>query len=195
MPFQQLKTTVASGAKKAVVAAISGAMLVSACATDGLDRPLTAEEKIGGCIAMIAVGAVLGAVIGNNTGSGDAGDGAMVGAVLGGGACAVWLAFQNEADQKRIAEMRNAAAQSGQEQQAQWVNARGQQVAFRVATSDTSTVRIQPAGEGAAPAERLCRTNNETATAGGMSESTSYLVCRNDDGSWSPQVAAKAPRT
>ena len=63
--------------KKTMIAVAGCGLLAAACSTTGH----TERNAAGGA----ALGALAGAVIGNNVGAGDAGTGAAIGAVLGGG--------------------------------------------------------------------------------------------------------------
>lgn len=175
-----------------LTSAIACSLMLSACATTGMERttPLTPQQKIAGCIATVAIGALIGGVIGNNTGSGDAGRGAAIGAGVGAGACAVWLAFEAKADQERIARLQITAAQTGVAQSDSWQSPRGQGLQYSVSPSAATSL---PVKVGEAQETRVCRTMNGSATVGNRTEAMETLYCRDTDGNWAPAVRAPAP--
>ena len=82
-----------------ITASSLGLLALGACTTTGnVERNAAAGAVIGG---------VAGAVIGNNTGSGDAGDGAAIGAVIG-GAAGAYKGYRDDKDQ----ELRKGQSQS-----------------------------------------------------------------------------------
>ena len=68
---------------KSWIALAGASALVAACSTYNTTSPVTRDAAAGA-----ALGALAGAAIGNNTGSGSAGTGAAIVAVVGGIACA-----------------------------------------------------------------------------------------------------------
>ena len=163
-----------------MVAAVAiGSVALSGCATLGTSSgPKTIEEKIATCAAMVVIGAGLGAIIGNNTGSGDAGRGAGVGAAVGLGACAIWLAYQNEADQARIRDAQLLAVQTGQPQTAEWISP-VDNLPRKVTVQPSTETRMFYTPEGGTEEERTCR-------AGGR-----HLgVYPQEGSSWEPEGAA-----
>ena len=91
---------------------VSGVLAISACATTA--EQTAVQRAIGQCAVTVGGGALLGAVIGNNTGDGDAGTGAVIGAVAGAGACAFLLYRASEQDKQRIRELELAALNAEQ---------------------------------------------------------------------------------
>lgn len=165
--------------------AMAATLTVSGCATMNSNTPLTTEQKIAGCVATIAAGALIGAVVGNNTGSGDAGRGAAWGAAAGGAACAVWLAFENEKDKRRMAEAQLAAIQQNQTYTDTWIGDDNRpRTVTVVPSSETSYVPAAAPSETGAPAPRICRPVSTTATVAGNSETMEEIWCRNDAGDW-----------
>jgi len=158
----------------AIVAAAS--LAVSACATTGSGEPLTVEQKIARCAGMVLVGALVGTLAG-----GDDRRNAAIGAGLGGAACAVWLAFENQRDRERIAQMQLAAASTGQTQAQRWIG-EGQDTRQRDVTvaASTQTEMVLPGAQ----ERRICRTLNTTASVDGRSDSMSEVWCRGSDGNW-----------
>lgn len=177
--------------RKMVAIALAGCMSLSSCATTagGRTQPLTPGQKIAGCVATIAIGAIIGGVIANNSGSGNADRGIGLGAAAGAGACAVWLAFEARADRERIARLQQAAMTSGQPQSETWQNQSGKVVRYSVAPSAETSVPIQTQ---AGQESRQCRASNETADANGQAQSMQTLYCRNPvTQAWEP--ATRAP--
>ena len=169
---------------------LSAVMMLSAagCATTG--EPLTAEQKMVRCGAMVAGGAILGGVIGNNTGDGDAGTGALVGALAGGGACGVWLAFQNEQDKRRLMEARLAALEQGQSVEESWTGTDGR-VRSVVVSPSTDTQMIPTSQvESADKQVRVCRTLNTQASVSGTQDAINEVWCRTEAGNWEPAEEA-----
>jgi len=82
----------------------TSSMLLTSCATTS--GPKTAvQSAIGKCAVSVGAGALLGAVIGNNSGSGNAKKGAVIGALAGSGVCGFLLYRASEEDKARIAEL------------------------------------------------------------------------------------------
>lgn len=168
--------------KRNIAAIVTAAsMALSGCATTGSGEPRTVEQKIAACVGIVLAGAALGAIIGNNTGSGDAQRGAGRGALVGVGVCAIWWAFNNQRDRERIAQMQMAAASTGQPQSQRWIDPEGRERQVFVAPS-TATEMLVP--NNGAPERRLCRQLNTTASVAGASDAMSETTCRNPDGSW-----------
>lgn len=154
------------------------ALFASGCATT--DGPLTTEQRIARCGAMLVGGAVLGSFIGNNIGSGSAGDGALIGAAIGGGACAVWLSFQNEADRERMLATQQQAAATGMPQRARWTGTDGRQRMVSVVPGEAKEF----AGASEDEPMRVCRSTEVTASVGNVSDTMSEIVCRVGDGDY-----------
>lgn len=178
-------------------AMMAATLTVSGCATMGSNAPLTTEQKIAGCVATIAVGALAGAIIGNNTGSGDAGRGAAWGAAAGGAACAVWLAFENEKDKRRMAEAQLAALQNNQSYTDTWTGDDGRaRTVTVVPSSETAYVPASAAGSAAAaPADaaaapKICRPMTTTATVDGQSQTMEEIWCRDASGNYAKSTEA-----
>lgn len=171
-----MKTT-----KHALVAIAAVSMTATGCATTS--GPLTAQQKVTRCIAMVGAGAVLGGIIGNNVGSGNAGDGMLAGAALGGGACAVWLAFQNEADRERMVATQRTAAASGLPQRQSWTGADGRERMVSVATTEPQPVVLNQESPGS---PQICRRVTTTASVGGASDNVSEVWCRGENNEWAP---------
>lgn len=176
------------------VAALSVTMVISACATTGSGAPLTAQQRIVRCGAIVAGGALLGGVVGNNVGDGNAGSGALIGAALGGGACAVWLAFENEKDKRRLMEAQLMAARQGEAVTDSWTGDDGRVRTVTIAPSTETQMVLANTREADGPAvARICRPMNTTVAVGGQSQSMSEVYCRTDEGDWEPAGSAMVP--
>jgi len=169
-------------------------LVLSGCATTGDGAPLTAQQKIVRCAAMVGGGALLGAVIGNNVGDGNSESGALLGAAIGGGACAVWLAFENEQDKRRLAEAQLAAAQNGEAVSETWTGEDGRVRTVTVAPSTETQMVMAPSASAtvtaAAASPQICRPMNTTVSVEGQSQSIEEVYCRNDAGDWAPATSA-----
>jgi surface antigen len=170
-------------------AAMAVTLTLGGCATMNSDVPLTTEQKIAGCIATVAIGALAGAVIGNNTGSGDAGSGAAWGAAAGGAACAVWLAFENEKDKRRLAEAQLAAINSNTTYTDTWTGEDGRaRTVTVVPSSETAYVPAPsnkaPAATEVAAAPKICRSVATTATVNGQAQTMDEIWCRDEAGNF-----------
>lgn len=99
----------------AAMTALSG---LTGCATTG-SRAL--DRANAQCVATILIGGVVGAAIGNNTGSGNAGRGAAIGLAAGGAACLILQAMATEEDRRRIAALEAEALEAGEFRQASYV--------------------------------------------------------------------------
>lgn len=156
------------------------ALGLAGCATTGSQTAM--ERARGQCGAAIIGGAILGTIIGNNTGDGDAGDGALVGAGLGVGVCAVLMSMASAEDQARIAELERQALESGAERRQAYV---GQDGLERSILVRTSAVRDPGANamQAAPTATRVCRTRQTTLTVEGKGEAAlaEEIYCRNPE--------------
>ena len=85
---------------KAIIAIAGAGLLASACASDPYGNSGPNETVRQGAIGA-GIGAVAGAIIGNNVGDGNAGRGAAIGAVIGGAAGAIRGSNQDRANQQR----------------------------------------------------------------------------------------------
>lgn len=180
-------------------AAMAVTMTLGGCATTGSNAPLTTEQKIAGCIATVAAGALLGAVIGNNTGSGDAGSGAAWGAAAGGAACAVWLAFENEKDKRRLAEAQLAAINSNMTYTDTWTGDDGRARSVTVVpSSETAYVPApssrSPEATQAAVTPTPCRLVETTATVDGQAQQIEEVWCRTPDNRYEKSTQQMVPQ-
>jgi hypothetical protein len=87
---------------------LAAALALAGCATTG-GQQTAVQRAMGQCVATVGIGALAGAVIGNNTGSGNAQRGATVGALAGAGVCGFLLYRASEADKARIRQLEIAA--------------------------------------------------------------------------------------
>lgn len=161
---------------RATVVALS-TVVVAGCVTTGArsDRPLSTQQKIGRCVALVAGGAILGNLVGKDS------EATAVGAAVGGAACGVWLAFNNAADKQRLAQAQQRALQTGLAQQESWSDDTGKAKSLNVRVGDE--VNLQ-SGSGTA---LVCRSVNTTLAAGGSSAENSEQWCRTSDGSYRPR--------
>lgn len=160
---------------------LAAAMTLGACQTT---EPMTIQQKVAGCTAMVGGGALLGAIAGNNMGDGNARQGMAIGAAIGGASCAIWLAFENEKDKRRLVEAQLAAASQGQTYTDSWTGDDGKVRSVTVVPSnETSMVPASAPADAATP--MICRRLNTTATFDGRSEQMQEVSCRDADGNWS----------
>lgn len=188
---------------KTFVAALISLSLVAGCATTETGQPRTAMQRaIGQCMMSVGVGAILGAVVGNNTGQGNAGRGALTGAAAGGAVCAVLLAMAGEEDRRRVEQAQVMAASTGQPQVAEYVGADGsvRRIETRAGPEQSMTLAAAAsAADGSAaadasatvPATRICRSVNTSITVENKgSTQLPQTVCRDPaTNSWAPLAA------
>lgn len=146
----------------------------SGCATTRSDgSPLTAEQKAVRCLAQSAV--VFGLC---RLAKGD--PRICVAAALG--TCAVWLAFANAEDKRRMAEARQRALDSGTSAVDEWRGNDGQLRKVSVSVGDE--LPLPDARETGV----VCRNVNVTATLGSSSATNQEEHCRTPDGRWMPRA-------
>jgi len=183
-----------------IASVVVAGMLAASCATTGGagggQARTEVEKAMGTCVAAIAVGALVGAVIGNNTGSGSADRGAGAGALLGAGACGVLLVMANARDKQRIAELQIAAAAAGSSQSATYTGDDGKmrriETVVRGDVPDPEyTPSATPAPDATTPAPtaapRLCRRVDTTMAVEGaqtVASVNNQITCREADGTW-----------
>lgn len=173
------------------IAAIAGLALastsLSGCATNG--RPLTANQRIAGCTVAMIGGGLIGALIGSQVDGrrgGGSGRGAAIGVALGGAACAIWLAFENEKDRRRLAEAQLTAARTGQPVADSWTGDDGRVRSVSVVPSTQMQTMISRRS-GEAGGRRVCRSVATTPSVDNQSAAPlTSLVCRDAAGNWSP---------
>ena len=151
------------------------ALLVASCATN---QPLTTEQKILGCVGVVGLGAAIGAAL---AGDGSKNKGAARGAGVGAAACAVWLAFENEKDKKRIAETRIKALDSGVRQSASYVGDDGKARSVSVTPGETQSVATT-SGEVV-----VCRSMRTELSLENQNDGLEEEWCRMSDGSYQPR--------
>lgn len=186
-------------------------LTASGCATTGAGAPQTVQQKIVRCAAVAGGAGLLGAVIGNNVGDGDAKSGALIGAGLGGAACAAWTAFAGD-DRRRLEDAQRRAVVENRTITDSWTGADGKP--RRVVASPAPGVvtaggtpaaapaivgtSASAAGSDASPAApvrtadaapRICRRVDTTASANGSSDTAATTYCRDANGDWTPQLA------
>ncbi len=170
----------------------AAALVISGCETSGYGYgggAPTTQQKITRCAALIGGGAIIGGIIGNNTGSGDAKKGATTGAIIGAGACAGWLLLQNRSNRMRYDNAQYSAARTGTPYSDQWRDSEsGQTLAVRVDPSAPQSMRDTVTGE-----IRTCRTLNTNLSASSNSDSLTETWCANGDGTWSVAQNYMAP--
>lgn len=165
--------------------ALGIALTASGCATTG-GQPMTTNQRILSCVAMVGGGAGVGALLGGD----DRGQGAMVGALLGGATCGVWLAFQHEADQERLRLAQSQAAQSGQAHSDAWVTQTGRAAQVSVTAAPASDMLVETSA--GAQEARYCRSLNTSANVDGRAETQTEVWCRGADGQFAPLRDAQA---
>jgi len=168
--------------KKIVISAtLAVALPLVGCATTG--QPLSVERKVAGCLATTAIAAGLGALI---AGKGDRTEGALIGGAIGAGACAVWLAFENEKDKERLRQVRLQAAQEGKEVNQTWTGDDGRVRTVRSIPSAEQEYVLASASAAptAQPERKICKSIANTATVSGQSQSVTEVWCRDSLGNW-----------
>ena len=192
---------------KRTIAVVLALSLTASCATTGAGgRPATEVEKaMGQCVAAVAIGALAGAIIGNNTGSGDADRGARRGALVGVGVCVVLIAMANQRDRERIAQLQIQAAANGQNQVDTYPGNDGR--THRIETwykgdvpdpeyiAQPPPTAVDPTPAPAAAA-RLCRHVDTRLTVQGAARTATIndqIVCRNPDGQWAVLETTSPP--
>lgn len=164
-----------------LIAASAVALTLAGCATTGTGSNV--DRARGQCLLLMGGGALLGAVIGNNTGSGDAGAGAGIGLVAGTVACGVALALASEEDQRQIAAVEMEALEAGQLRQTTYIGRDGKSRTIQVNAADINDPAAPETGA------RTCRTRQTTATVQGVGTHSfdQQVFCRNPDTlAWEP---------
>lgn len=182
--------------KKSVAIGLSAIFIttsVSGCATTSGQGGGRSEldRAQGRCVAAVAVGTILGAVVGNNVGSGNAGRGALIGAGVGGVACAIIAEAARERD--RVLEYQRMAAMNGEGARNEWVAESGRRMVMTVAVEDSDDLVAVAADQQAtnadaatAVAPRRCRYSTSSISVEGMGETAigRQRWCQTDAGEW-----------
>ena len=167
-----------------LIASSALCLALAGCATTGTGSAV--DRARGHCLLLMGGGALLGAVIGNNTGSGDAGAGAGIGLVAGTLACGVAMALASEEDQRQIAEVELAALEAGQLRETTYIGRDGKSRTIQVSAADVADPAAPEAGA------RTCRTRQTTATVQGVGTHSfdQQFFCRNPETlAWEPMNA------
>jgi surface antigen len=172
------------------------------------------------CLASVAGGAVVGALIGAAAGGGSrTGSGALLGAAAGGVLCAVMVTL-DEQDRARIRAAQLEAARTGQDQTLQYPGKDGleRKVIVKVTKTDGAlpppaprTSRTKPSAApktspatpvsaptnaqiAAATGQKVCRTlaTSVDVQTKGQADVPPQVVCRTSDGDWLPEGTATA---
>ncbi len=162
------------------VAATCIAVVASGCTTSRTAGPAGVpvsargglDAAIARCVATVAGGAVLGAVIGAATGGGRrVAEGVVMGAAVGGAACIV-LSALDEQDKQRIRAAQIAAASSNKPRYLVYSGTDGRRREI--------TIRPKVAAVPAPRGDRLCRPVDTSATiqGSGTAELPTQIVCR-----------------
>lgn len=179
-------------ATAAMAAIVLASTSITGCATTGTGGGRTALDRAQGqCVAAVAVGALLGAAIGNNVGDGNAGRGALLGAGAGGIACAIIAEAARERDE--VLARQQAAAAAGAASRSEWVANSGRRVIMNVQVEPDP--EAPAAGDDAASdatsevPSRRCRYSTSTMEVAGMGSASlgRQRWCQQADGTW--QVA------
>lgn len=139
-----------------------------------LDGQTEVDKAVGKCIATVAAGAALGALLGGH----NRGRGAAIGAGLGVGACAIMLAVANNRDKERLRQLQLQAANTGASQSDQWQTADGHSASATVTTTKVVDVTAPKTQQ-----TLKCRRTNVQLSVGGNESSSSDIVCLQGD-SW-----------
>ena len=167
------------------------ALMLSACgegiSTNSPSRKMSKtstemQKAIGGCIASVAFGAILGkAITGEN-------EGAAIGAAIGGANCLVLVHVANEKDKARIAAEEQRAIQTNKSRTKRIKTESG-----KVAVVNTKVSKAQvppsfaPAQKATSSNVKTCRVAQQEVVIDGNSAKTgSQIWCRVGSGDWQP---------
>jgi len=175
-----------------IVSMIVVALTVSGCATTGPSHPLTTQEKIEGCVAMVGLLAIVGAATDKKSGK----RGATRGAALGGAVCAAWLAFESQKDKENLAQAQRKAAKAGTPTSQSWTGEDGvartvivnpsEQISMIPMSSSLASTKTPAPTPAPAPVPQLCRKMNTKVTAGNDSDQLDEVWCLDGAGNWAP---------
>ena len=140
------------------------------------------QKAIGGCIASVAFGAILGkAITGEN-------EGAAIGAAIGGANCLVLVQVANEKDKARIAAEEQRSIQTNKSRTKRIKTESG-----KVAVINTKVSKAQvppsfaPVKKATASNVKTCRMAQQEVVIDGHSAKTEPQIwCRVDGGDWQP---------
>ena len=157
---------------------------LGACATaDGTQTAV--QRAMGQCVVSVGGGALLGAVIGNNIGDGDAKRGAVIGAVAGAGVCGFLLYRASEEDKARIRQLEIAAlnADAVGRSEESFVASNGKDnVVVETITEEVEPenlpVQLVPASVAPAPATEAPAMSDAEAGEVPAAEDVKYTNCR-----------------
>src|SRR5258708_135420 len=121
---------------KGVAACMAAALVLSSCATAGGGPQQSAlDRSINQCVAAVAIGALLGGLADKK----NRGQGAAIGAGVGGLACGVLVAINNERDKQRVRDAQRAALNAGTERTENFVGEDGQTRVVQTSVRDVPT--------------------------------------------------------
>ena len=190
LPSKSLRRAAAS---IGVVAVLAGC--ADTANMGGASRPVqqTAVQKaISKCVLTVGGGALLGALIG------DSKQGAVAGALLGAGACAVFMEVASREDQARLAAAEQAALKANRAPTRSFKTKAGKKATVRtkvkaaplpkqVAQKKSSANSAAASKSGAAPTYTACRYAQQTISVEGQASSApQQLWCRASTGDWQP---------
>jgi len=172
----------------AMLAVLAMANFGCATAGSGSGERTALDRSVQQCIASIALGTILGAVVGASHHK--AGQGAAIGAGVGGAACIVILAVNNANDKARIRKAQHDALEANADHTDQYVGSDGKERTIKTTVSDWPDRSLSPTTTqfSAATTPRLCRrTQTEITVQGsGTASIPAEIVCRTDQGDWVP---------
>ena len=167
--------------KRAAVLFLATTLTVTTVSTAAQARPprSSMDRAVAQCIGAVGFGALLGAVIGNNTGSGNAGRGAVAGAVVGAGACAIILAMRDRDDRRRIAELEAEAADADGTRYAEYQGSDGRNRQIKVDMTPVPERELDSRATTNIGPPRECRMRQTTLTVDGQETAlTPEQICR-----------------
>lgn len=97
--------------KKIFIGAVGASLILSGCATTG-GQKTAVDRALSKCVLSVGGGALLGGIIGNNVGDGNAAKGAVIGGLAGAGVCGFILNRASKEDKERIRQLELAALES-----------------------------------------------------------------------------------
>lgn len=175
---------------KALAAFVAASLLLSGCATGANGQRRSAlDRSINECVAAVFIGALAGAALDKNRGQG-----ALIGAGIGGVACGVLVAINNEHDKQEIRNAQLAALNANMQQTEQFVGQDGETKTVTTSIQDAPTPAAgdtgnpeQTDGMSTAPDTVVgpCRrTQTQISAQTGSAQLPAEMYCRTAGGDW-----------
>tara|TARA_R110000868_G_scaffold75153_1_gene217084 strand:- start:7785 stop:8315 length:531 start_codon:yes stop_codon:yes gene_type:complete len=167
---------------KLSVLILVGSLVLQGCATTGAGGTSTAMDRaVGKCAFAMIGGALLGAAIGSRVGNGNAAEGAGVGILVGGAACAVFVKLAKE-DQARISAIEHQAVVENRTRSEAFIAKNGSRVELQ---TQVRSAPVPQSGNADKPQYTACRYSDKTISVQGQSANVEpQLWCRLETGDW-----------